>query len=51
MSKSFYKNEIKDESAVYFPESDGTVDISDEFQNAINQIVDQSGYGGLFVTE
>ena len=51
MSKSFYKNRINDTDAVYFPESDGTVDVSNEFQNAINQVVEQSGYGILFVPE
>ena len=51
MSKSFYKNKIEDAQAIYFETSDGTVDISDAFQNAIMQVVEQSGCGIVFVPE
>ena len=51
MSKSFYKNRIEDKDAFYFPASDGSKDISDEFQDAIMQVVKKHGCGIVFVPE
>ena len=51
---SFYKEEIRDCNAVYFTEeffnvkNDGSIDVSNELQNAIKTVVDKAGYGVLF---
>ncbi len=57
MSKSFYKNRIEDKDAIYFTEenfgikADGSFDVSDQFQDAIMQVVKQHGCGIVFVPE
>ena len=54
---SFYKEEIRDCNAVYFTEeffnvkNDGSIDVSNELQNAIKTVVDKAGYGVLFIPE
>ena len=54
---SFYQERITDEKAVYFSEeffdikNDGTVDVSEQLQDAIYSVVKQDGYGVLFVPE
>mgnify|MGYP001475969314 CR=1 FL=1 len=48
---SFYKEEIRDCNAVYFTEeffnvkNDGSIDVSNELQNAIKTVVDKAGNG------
>jgi hypothetical protein len=54
---SIYKSFINDERAVYFDDShydiksDGTEDVSEKLQKAINSISLSDGYGTLFVNE
>ena len=54
---SFYQERMTDEKAVYFSEeffdikNDGTVDVSEQLQDAIYSVVKQEGYGVLFVPE
>ena len=54
---SFYKEEIRDCNAVYFTEevfnvkNYGSIDVSNELQNAIKTVVDKAGYGVLFIPE
>lgn len=54
---SFYHERLTDEKAVYFTEEfydikrDGTVDVSEQLQKAIYSVVEQQGYGVLFVPE
>lgn len=48
---------IEDESAIYFDadhfniSNDGIVDVSDELQKAVNMVVEEYGYGIVFVPE
>ena len=57
MKTSFYTGKIEDESAIYFDadhfniSSDGIVDVSDELQKAVNMVVEEYGYGIVFVPE
>ncbi|MCR5703101.1 MAG: hypothetical protein K6G85_00655 [Eubacterium sp.] len=49
--RSFYEQKLTDEQAVYFETeyNDGTVDVSEQLQDAICAVVKQAGYGVLFV--
>ncbi|MCR5736436.1 MAG: SMP-30/gluconolactonase/LRE family protein [Eubacterium sp.] len=49
--RSFYEQKLADENAVYFETkyADGTVDVSEELQDAINTVLKKAGYGVLFV--
>ena len=57
MKTSFYMGKIEDESAIYFDadhfniSNDGIVDVSDELQKAVNMVVEEYGYGIVFVPE
>lgn len=57
MKTSFYTGKIEDESAIYFDadhfniSNDGIVDVSDELQKAVNMVVEEYGYGIVFVPE
>ena len=56
METSFYTGKIEDESAIYFDAdhfniNDGIVDVSDELQKAVNMVVEEYGYGIVFVPE
>lgn len=50
-TKSYYYEKLTDENAVYFETkyTDGTEDVSEELQDAINTVVKKAGYGVLFV--
>ncbi|MBE5959752.1 MAG: hypothetical protein E7254_12970 [Lachnospiraceae bacterium] len=56
-SDSIYKSAVNDSGAVYFDDehfdivSDGSIDVSDELQKAINSISMSKGYGTLFLKE
>ena len=49
--KSYYEERPNDSQAVYFetPYSDGSQDVSETLQDAINAVVKKAGYGVLFV--
>ncbi|MBQ2642304.1 MAG: SMP-30/gluconolactonase/LRE family protein [Eubacterium sp.] len=54
MSRSVIREKVSDPNAIYFtmpPQTDGLVDVSEELQNAIDQVVNTYGFGVLFIPE
>lgn len=48
---SVYQQKPDDPEAVYFPVSDGKVDVTEALQEAINQVKNEYGFGIVFIPE